>query len=30
MIKILGRIKDWVQLFCARCLNYLGAGVITP
>ena len=22
----LGRIKDWVQLFCARCLNYPWGG----
>ena len=22
----LGRVKDWVQLFCARCLNYPWGG----
>ena len=23
---LLGRVKDWVQLFCARCLNYPWGG----
>ena len=25
-VSMLGRIKDWVQLFCARCLNYPWGG----
>ena len=27
---LLRHVKDWVQLFCARCLNYPWAGVIAP
>ena len=26
ILSLLRRVKDWVQLFCAHCLNYPGGG----